>query len=39
MIRVHLVNRDDRGWVDALPGVMLAYNEMEQGSMAIQPPK
>ena len=29
--RIHLVNRDDRGWVDVLPGVMLAYNEMEQG--------
>ena len=31
MIRAHLVNRDDRGWVDVLPGIMLAYNEMEQG--------
>ena len=31
MICAHLVNRDDRGWVDVLPGVMLAYNEMEQG--------
>ena len=30
-ICAHLVNRDDRGWVDVLPGVMLAYNEMEQG--------
>ena len=31
MIRAQLVNQDDRGWVDVLPGVMLAYNEMEQG--------
>ena len=31
MIWAHFVNRDDRGWVDVLPGVMLAYNEMEQG--------
>ena len=31
MIRAHLVNRDDRDWVDVLPGVILAYNEMEQG--------
>ena len=31
MIRAHLVNRDDRGWVDVLPGVMLAYSEMDQG--------
>ena len=31
MIWAHLANRDDRGWVDVLPGVMLAYNEMEQG--------
>ena len=31
MIRAHLVNRDDRGWVDVLPGIMLAYNKMEQG--------
>ena len=31
MIRAHLANRDDRGWVDVLPGIMLAYNEMEQG--------
>ena len=31
MIRAHLVNRDDRGWVDVLPGIMLAHNEMEQG--------
>ena len=30
MIRDHLVNRDDQGWVDILPGAMLAYNEMEQ---------
>ena len=30
MIRDHLVNRDDQGWVDVLPGAMLAYNEMEQ---------
>ena len=31
MIRAHLVNSDDRDWVDVLPGVMLTYNEMEQG--------
>ena len=31
MIRAHLVNHDDRGWVDVLPGVMPAYNEMVQG--------
>ena len=31
MIHAHLVNRDERGWVDVLPGIMLAYNEMEQG--------
>ena len=31
IIHAHLVNRNDRGWIDVLPGVMLAYNEMEQG--------
>ena len=31
MIRAHLVNHDDRCWVEVLPGDMLAYNEMEQG--------
>ena len=31
MIRAHLVNQDDRGSVDVLPGIMLTYNEMEQG--------
>ena len=31
MIRAHLVNRDDQGWVDVLPCVMLACNEMEKG--------
>ena len=31
MIRAHLANRDDKVWVDVLPGIMLAYNEMEQG--------
>ena len=31
MIQAHLANRDDRGWVDVLPGIMLAYDEMEQG--------
>ena len=31
MIRAHLVNHDDRDWIDVLPGIMLAYNEMEQG--------
>ena len=29
MIRAHLVNCDDRGWVDVLPGIMRTYNEME----------
>ena len=31
MIRARLVNRDYRRWVDVLPGVKFAYNEMEQG--------
>ena len=31
MIRAHLINHDDHYWVDVLPGVMLMYNEMEQG--------
>ena len=31
MIRAHLVNCDDRDWVNVLPGVILTYNEMEQG--------
>ena len=31
MIRVHLINRNDRGWVDVLPGIMLVYNKVEQG--------
>ena len=31
MIHAHLVNRDDRDWVDVVPGVMLRYNEMKQG--------
>ena len=31
MICSHLVNCDNRDWVDVLPGVMLMYNEMEQG--------
>ena len=32
MIRAQLVNRDDRDWVDVLPGIMLLFNEMEQGN-------
>ena len=32
MIRVQLANGDDRDWVDVLPGVMLLFNEMEQGN-------
>ena len=39
MIRAHLVNRDDRGWVDVLPSVMLAYNEMEQGQHGYSAPQ
>ena len=31
MIRTHLADRDSREWVDLLPGIMMAYNEMEQG--------
>ena len=31
MIRAHLVNRDDRGWVDVLPWDHARYNKMEQG--------
>ena len=30
MIFSHLVNHDDRYWVDVLSGIMLLYNEMEQ---------
>ena len=30
MVRAQLAHRDDRDWVDALPGVMLVFNEMEQ---------
>ena len=30
MVRAQLANRDDRDWVDVLPGVMLLFNEMEQ---------
>ena len=32
MIRAQLANRDDRDWVDVLPGIMLLFNEMEQGN-------
>ena len=32
MIRAQLANRDDRHWVDVLPGIMLLFNEMEQGN-------
>ena len=32
MIRAQLANRDDRDWVDVLPGIMLFFNEMEQGN-------
>ena len=31
MIHAHLANCDDCEWFDALPGIMLMYNEMEQG--------
>ena len=30
MIRAQLSHRDDRDWVDVLPGVMLMFNEMTQ---------
>ena len=30
MVRAQLAHRDDRYWVDVLPGVMLLFNEMEQ---------
>ena len=30
MVRAQLAHRDDREWVDVLPGIMLMYNEMEQ---------
>ena len=30
MIHSHLVIRDDRDWVDVLPGAMQMHNEMEQ---------
>ena len=30
MVQAQLAHRDDREWVDALPGIMLIYNEMEQ---------
>ena len=29
MVRAQLAHRDDRKWVDVLPGIMLMYNEME----------
>ena len=31
IIHVRLVNHNDHDWDDVLPGVMLMYNEMEQG--------
>ena len=30
MTRSQLAHRDDRDWVDVLPGVMLMLNEMDQ---------
>ena len=30
MVQAQLGHRDDREWVDVLPGIMLMYNEMEQ---------
>ena len=30
MVWAQLAHRDDRDWVDVLPGVILIYNEMEQ---------
>ena len=30
MVRAQLAQRDDREWVNVLPGIMLIYNEMEQ---------
>ena len=30
MVRAQLAYRDDREWVDVLPGIMLIYNEMKQ---------
>ena len=30
MVWAQLAHRDDREWVDVLPGIMLVYNEMEQ---------
>ena len=30
MIRAQLAHRDDRDWVDVLPGVMLMFNKMDQ---------
>ena len=30
MVRAQLAHRDDREWIDVLPGIMLMYNEMEQ---------
>ena len=30
MVRAQLGHRDDRDWVNVLPGIMLMYSEMEQ---------
>ena len=30
MVRAQLGHRDDRRWVDVLPGIMLVHNEIEQ---------
>ena len=30
MIQAQLAHRDDRDWVDVLPGIMLMFNEMDQ---------
>ena len=32
MIRAQLAHRDDKDWMDVLPGVMLMLNEMDQGN-------
>ena len=39
MIPVHLVNRDDRGWVDVLPGSCLPIMKWSKGSMGILRPR
>ena len=32
MVRAQLGHRNDRDWVNVLPGIMLMYNELEQES-------